>query len=92
MDFEFTDDINIVPVAQQSKRCEWYNYVPNKTPKYSNKEVWSQYYMDEIEDMYDIVYNIIEDNFPGQTDWSRPAIFTNLITVLYHCSSKHIDT
>jgi hypothetical protein len=91
MNFKYTDDINIVPI-QHRKKCEWSNYIPHKTPNYSNKVIWIEYYKTEIIDMYKILQRIIEQNYPGQINWDRQSIFTNFITVLYHCSSKHIET
>lgn len=90
MDFKYSDDINITPIQKCKQKCEWSNHVPAFTPRRSDKDKWVEYYMNEIEDMYEIVQRIIEEKFPGKTDWNRQAIFTNLITVLHHCSSKHI--
>lgn len=90
MEFNY-DDINIVPRQKTIRKCND-SYIPHKTPKYSNKEEWVNTYNNELQDMYSLIKNNIETNFPNQIDWSRPSISNNLITVIYHCSSKYIDT
>jgi len=91
MDFQY-DDINIVPIQKDHKKCEWNNYIPHTTPTHPNKEVWAEMYDNELQDMYLIIRRNIENKFPRKINWDRPSIFNNLTTVIYHCSSKHIDT
>jgi hypothetical protein len=89
MKFKYSDDINIVPgLRGETRECTRRNYLTHVSPKHPDKNEWIEYYMPELLDMYLITKRIIEYKFPGKTDWDRQSVFTNFVTVIYHCSSK----
>ena len=78
---------------RERRKCERPNYVPHRTPSYSNPESWSYAYDPQLQDMYRIVGLMIERKYPKvKIDWSNPKYYRAFNKLIYHCSSKHISS
>jgi len=68
------------------------NYIPHNPRRVGNKYTWQQAYYIQLKYIYRIVKRIITLYFPKyKINWDNPQIYTNLLIVLYHCSSKYIS-
>lgn len=70
------------------------NYISYPRPINPNRHEWHNIYLDNLLHMYDIVSNIIDDRYPNnKIIWEKNSdVFHNLSRLIYHCSSKHIDS
>ena len=77
---------------KERRKCERPNYVPHRTPSYSNRELWSHSYAPQLCDMYRIVGLMIEEKYPKvRIDWKDPKYHRAFNKLIYHCSSKYIS-
>ena len=77
--------------TRKRRKCERVNYVPHRTPNYSNRETWTDTYANQIYDMYRITGLMIESKYPNvQIDWTDPKYHQAFNKLIYHCSSKYI--
>ena len=75
----------------ERRKCERPNYIPRRTPNYSNRESWSYAYGPQLQDMYRIVGLMVENKYPNvKIDWSGPKYHRAFNELIYHCSSKYI--
>jgi hypothetical protein len=77
------------------RKPEKYNRIPHITPMNIKKEKWVYSYENHLLTMYDIVEEVIKEQYPkNKTKWSdhtsKKKLFNGLTKLLYHCSSKYI--
>ena len=85
----------IIPVpmvtCREERKCERPNYIPHRTPNYTNKESWIYAYGPQIDDMYRITGLMIEKCYPNvNIDWTEPKYHRAFNKLIYYCSSKYI--
>ena len=83
------------PIIPNNKRetrlCRINNYIPYPTPKITSLERWSEKYMIQLVDIFNIIKNtIIMSSLYKTINWKSPVIYNNLCRLIYHCSSKYI--
>jgi len=66
------------------------NYLPHKKPLFTNREKWHYHYLDELIDIYNIIKDIINREFPHNKIMWNQQKFNNLSRLVYHCSSKYL--
>ena len=72
-------------------KCEIFNYIPHKTPKYITYDKWFSYYKKQIIDMYIIMFDIVDDKYSDSgVDWDSEKVFNEFAYMLYESSSKYI--
>ena len=90
-----TQSINLPPIPGFIKRyrnCENLRYVTYPSPCCSYKDEWVQSYEEKLLDMYRITRLMIESRYPNcKIDWDNPKYYRAFISLIYHCSSKHIS-
>ena len=82
----------IIPKIREKKKekiCERKNYIPHKEIS-RDREIWHNYYMNNIYDIYLIIKGATEKEFPKRAKWENNHIFHNLSRTLFHCSTKYI--
>ena len=92
MDSKFrTEKFPLIIPNEERRISRINNYVPHRTPRFTSKERWVNVYFPHIIQIFNIIkYNICNSPLYKFIDWDSQVIFTNLITLLYHCSSKYI--
>ena len=94
---EYSDTTNFsYPIIPNNRRrdtrlCRINNYIPNVTPKYTSLERWSEIYIMQLIDIFNIIkHTIMVSSLYKTIDWKSPVIYNNLCRLIYHCSSKYI--
>lgn len=76
---------------RKQRKCERSNYIPHKSPKYDNRDEWSQAYDPYLFTMYRIVGRMIEEKYPNiSIDWKDPKYYIAFNQLIYHSSSRFI--
>lgn len=63
-------------------------YIPHKTPKKPNYDVWKKEYIEHLVIIYNIFKNFIEEKYDVDIDWNNS--FELFIEFIYNNSSKYI--
>ncbi len=77
------------------RKCERTNYTPSSSDVVYSRKEWHNVYNRELIDMYNILVRTLNQKYPDNTiNWAKynSDIFHNFSRLLYHCSSKHIDS
>jgi len=88
----------IIPVPRISlrnkcRKCERPNYIPDRTPTYSDRESWNHAYNEPLLAMYRSVGLMVEEKYPSiRIDWRDPKYHDAFHKLIYHCSSKYITS
>ncbi len=67
------------------------NYIPFSTPHNPDFGKWRFAYHVQLENMYKIAIDIIQNKHPQKLDWESPVIQNLFANLIYNNSSKHIS-
>jgi len=77
---------------RDTRPCVRPNYIPFSSPTRSSREEWASTYYIQLEELYKIIINIVNENYPkNKIKWNKDSIKYGFETLIYHCSSKYID-
>ena len=70
------------------------NLIPYPVPNKINREIWHNKYITQLIEIYSIIIKIICERYPkNNIRWfENHKIFHNLSRLIYHCSTKHIES
>lgn len=80
---------------KKPRKCERSNHIPVIPDIVYSRKEWHTVYNTELIDMYSILRSNLNRKYPDNTinwDKNNETIFHNFSKLLYHCSSKHIDS
>ena len=80
------------PNLRKLNTREWSgNYIPRKTPKYSNYEEWLQVYYLHIQNILDRIRNVVQEHYPDINIGMDDAQLVNkFVGLTYQTSSRSI--
>ena len=75
----------------KNKKCEIFNYIPHKKPRYINYDIWFKHYEKDIINIYEIFLGIINTNYPEYKNiYETENNFKKFSKMIYNSSSKFI--
>lgn len=68
------------------------NYIPHKTPIYSNFNIWFNEYKYSLSCLFGILKDTIDERYPesANNDWNSNELFIKFCKFIYTKSSKHV--
>jgi len=67
------------------------NYIPHKTPRYTNYNIWKKCYEHHLIQLYYIFTSSVDSKYDNDIKWKDDDIFEEFCNFIYECSSKYIN-
>ena len=72
-------------------KCVISNYIPHKTPKKPNYQMWLERYRNDLIQLYDTYKEIIYQRYDDETDRYSDIEFVKFSKFIFACSSQYIQ-